>query len=156
MKIKDVMVEHELISDRYQVRGFADLVIIGEDDRVYIYDIKSMNAWSYRMRFGRKKSSNPSIHQELQVATYGLMLEESLGRIDGMHVIFYNKDNSTIKILDLGREMLLSAQSYWEGIKDLHRNGLPSKEEGVSPVMDWECNYCNFKTQCDADHMKGE
>ena len=156
MEIKDVLVEHELISEKLQTRGFADLIIIDKRDRVYVHDIKSMNAWSYRMRFGRKKSNNPSIHQELQVATYGLMIEESMGRIDGMHVIFYNKDNSTLKIIDLDREMLLSAQSYWEGIKESHSNGLPSIEKGVSPVMDWECNYCKFKTQCDADHMKGE
>lgn len=147
--------EKEFISETLQVRGFADTVII-EDGKVYVYDIKTINAWAYKMRFGRSVKKKGSIHQELQVATYGVMAEQEYGSIDGIFLIYYNKDNSHIKILEVDRDKMLTAIGFWNSIKDEHKNGLPQLKKGVSPAMDWECRYCSYKTQCDKDKLKGE
>ena len=101
MNIKEVLVEDLMVNEELRVRGFIDLVVIDDEDRVFLYDIKSINAWSYRMKFGRNKESEGSIHQELQVATYGLQLMKKYGRLDGMYLIYYNKDTSMIKQLEV-------------------------------------------------------
>ena len=85
--------EKEFISDTLQVRGFADSVII-KDGKVYVYDIKTINAWAYKMKFGRNVKEKGSIHQELQVATYGVLAEQEYGSIDGLFLIYYNKHKS--------------------------------------------------------------
>ena len=147
--------EKEFISETLQVRGFSDTVII-EDGKVYVYEIKTINAWAYKMRFGRSVKKKGSIHQELQVATYGVLAEQEYGSIDGIFLIYYNKDNSHIKVLEVDRDKMLTAIAYWNSIKVEHKHGLPALKKGVSPAMDWECKYCSYKTQCDKDKLKGE
>ena len=51
------------------VRGHYDFVLEGE--KVYLFDFKTIASWSYSKKFGHKKDFVPSIHQELQLGTYG-------------------------------------------------------------------------------------
>ena len=51
--IKNVYIEEPIFLEDLKVRGFADLIIELDDGRVYLYDIKTINAWSYMMKFGR-------------------------------------------------------------------------------------------------------
>ena len=56
--------EGELTIKELNVRGFYDIVV---DDRlaerkVYLYDIKTCGSYSWKMKFGRNKQFNPSIH----------------------------------------------------------------------------------------------
>ena len=37
---------------------------------------------------------------------------------------------------------------FWANINKQHSLGLPNFEEGVSPVMKWECDYCEFFSHC--------
>ena len=150
--IKEILIEEEVFVEDLNVGGFLDLGIVLDDGNVFVYDIKTINDWSYKLKFGRKyKEAEGSIHQELQLATYGLALEDKYGRIDGMFLIYYNKNTSIIKIVEVTKDRLMSAISFWKNILEEHKNGLPELKENVSPVMKWECNYCNYKTQCEGD-----
>ena len=154
--INKVLIEELAINDELNVRGFIDLVVQTDDGGVYLYDIKSINAWSYRMKFGTKREKNGSIHQELQVATYGLWVKENLGRLDGMYLLYYNKDTSMMQTLDVDMSRLETAKTYWKQVNELHSEGLPPLMANQSPIMDWECRYCNFTTQCDDDVREGK
>ena len=153
--IDKVFVEKEFIDDSLRVRGFADLIIKLDNGEFHLYDIKSANAWAYKMRVGRK--GTPSKHQQMQVATYGLMMENDpeIGRVDSLNIIYYNKDNSSIKIVSQSKEdTMLSAFTYWDAINREHLDGLPQLEKGVAPVEEWECRYCSFRTICEKDKEK--
>ena len=152
--IKNVYIEEPIFLEDLKVRGFADLIIELDDGRVYLYDIKTINAWSYRMKFGRNKEKDPSIHQELQVAIYGVGVKRRFGRLDGMALLYYNKDTSVLKEVDIDMSRLLTAESYWKEIVKEHSLGLPNLRPNVSPVKEWECRYCMYKTQCDNDNRK--
>ena len=145
--------EHPINIPELNVKGFADIVTVDkEDGKVYVYDIKTVNAWSWRFKFGRKykNTGNPSIHQELQLGTYGYGVMQEFGRCDGLFLIFYNKDNSDIRIGEVSLDFIDQAYNYWMRVQDLHKNGdLPPMMECESPVMDWECKYCKYKGLCD-------
>ena len=157
MSIKEILIEEELEISDLNVRGFIDLGVVLEDGRVFAYDIKTINDWSYKMKFGRKyKEAEGSIHQELQLATYGLALEDKYGRIDGLYLVYYNKNTSMIKEVEVTKDRLSGVLSFWRKILKEHENGLPDLKEGVSPVMDWECRYCQFKTKCLEDRKNDD
>jgi len=150
-EIKQAWVEHPIYIKDLKVRGYIDLVIEDTDGKIFVYDIKTMNNWAWRYKFGRKKSKGEaSIHQELQLATYGLACKDEFGRIDGLFLIFYNKDTSVLKTVEISKDRLLSTISYWNKIKELHI-ALPILKKNESPIYDWECKYCNFNTQCKKD-----
>ena len=149
MKVKDILIEHPIDVPELNVKGFADVVAIMDTGEVYLYDIKTMGSWSWRYKFGRKKNGNPSIHQELQLGTYGYALKKEFGRCDGMYFVYYNKDNSDMREVEADTDYIDQAYNYWIKVQDLHKNGLPSLQELESPVMEWECKYCQYKETCD-------
>ena len=159
MKILDVQIEKQIYIPSLKVRGYIALFVICELDgekKYYVYDIKTINSWSYKMKFGKAAQANPniqaSIHQELQLGTYGISIQEEFGRCDGLFLLYYNKDNSMIKQLDVDLSRIDTSRDFWERTNKRHELGLPYLEENVAPVMDWECRYCSFKTKCDEDH----
>ena len=128
-----------------------------KDGRVFLYDIKSIGAFQYKKNFSRmKERREPSIHQELQLATYGLWVEKEYGRLDGMYILYYNKDNSLLRYKEVSSDRLLTALGFWERINDEHsKSSLPTLQDSISPVASWECGYCNFKDRCEEDSQKG-
>ena len=148
--VKDILVEHPIDIPELNVKGSADIVVVMETGEVYAYDIKTVGTWPWRYKFGRKKESNPSIHQELQLGIYGYAIKEEFGRCDGMFIMYYNKDTSDVKQSEIGQDLINQSYNFWIRVQDLHKNGLPSKAEGESPVMEWECKYCQYKEHCDA------
>ena len=155
--INNIYIEKEIILKKLKVFGFADLVVELGDGRIYLYDIKSIGSFPYKKIFSRYKARRePSIHQELQLATYGLGVEKEFGRLDGMLILYYNKDNSMLRYKEVSRDRLLTALGFWERIRKEHsRNSLPTLQESVSPVASWECGYCPFKARCDEDRSNG-
>jgi CRISPR/Cas system-associated exonuclease Cas4 (RecB family) len=152
MIIKEVLVEKEIQIDDLNVRGYLDLAIVTDDKEVHLFDIKTINDWSYKMKFGRKADPSGSIHQELQLATYGLALEDMYpDHKIKMYLLFYNKNTSMIKYLEVTEDRIMSSYSFWKRTLAEHKNGLPDLKKGVSPVMDWECRYCQYKQQCEGD-----
>lgn len=151
-KEKDVefLVEGEVRIDELNVRGFYDIVAKHTNDgkRIYLYDIKTCGAWSWKMKFGRKKTLNPSIHYELQLGTYGYALKQQFGQLDGMFLYYYNKDDSKMKCVEVPLTYISRAYLFWKNINDEHKQGLPQFRTGVSPVQKWQCNYCQFREHC--------
>ena len=155
------VVEGEICIDELNVRGFYDVLeVVGSNDKdasaVYLYDIKTAANYSFQKVFNDKQNNNRMEHHELQVATYGYALKEIYGRLDGIYVMYYNKDTSTIKYSTLPLSMLSRAYMFWANINKQHAKGLPNFEDGVSPVMRWECDYCNFYSHCNPPDNLGK
>lgn len=138
--------EGEIKIKELNVRGFYDVVAL--KDKVYLYDIKTCGGWSWKMKFGRNKQMNPSIHYELQLGTYGYAVKEIFGRLDGMYLYYYNKDTSDMRAVEVPLTYVSRAYLYWRNINDEHKQGLPDFRVGVSPVQRWQCNYCQFRDHC--------
>ena len=147
--VKDIIIEHPIDVPQLNIKGFADIVVVLESEEVYVYDIKTIGSWSWRFKFGRKKESKPSIHKELQLGSYGYAIKEEFGRCDGLFLLYYNKDNSDIRQLEVDISFIEQSYNFWIRTQDLHKNGLPPLQESEAPVMDWECRYCQYKELCD-------
>ena len=133
------------------VRGFYDIVAKDNtslEQPVYLYDIKTCGSWAWKIKFGRKKQFNPSIHYELQLGTYGYAIKEMFGRLDGMYLYYYNKDSSDMRAVEVPLTYVSRAYLFWKNINDEHKQGLPMFRDGVSPVQKWQCNYCQFLDHC--------
>ena len=150
--MKKVFIEKEIILEDLNIRGFIDLIISEEDGKVYLYDIKTINNWSYKFKFSKKYKQENSTHQEMQLATYGIAVKREFGRLDGMFLTYYNKDSSIIKEIEVDLDYLVTAKSFWQSKVEEHKKGLPPLQENVSPVKSWECNYCQYKDRCDKDN----
>ena len=138
--------EGEITIPDLNVRGFYDVVV--ESKEIYLYDFKSCGAYSWKLKFGRKPAFNPSIHYELQLGTYGYAIKEQFGRLDGMYLYYYNKDTSLMRAVSVPVSYISRAYLFWKNINDEHKEGLPPFRVGVSPVQDWQCNYCQFLDRC--------
>ena len=138
--------EQEITIDELNVRGFYDIVSEGEE--VYLYDLKTCGGYSWKLKFGRKPAFNPSIHYELQLGTYGYAVKQQFGRLDGMFLYYYNKDTSMMRAVSVPLTYISRAYLFWKNVNDEHKQGLPPFRKGVSPVQDWQCNYCQFLNHC--------
>ena len=139
-------IEQEIQIKELSVRGFFDILQCDGSGNI-LYDIKSAADYSFRKVFN---TDEPYVmqHQELQLATYGYGIKEKYGGLDGMYLLYYNKNTSIIKYKQVPLSMLNAAYMFWVNIKKQHSVGLPNFEDGVSPVMKWECDYCEFKDHC--------
>ena len=146
----DFKVEGEIRIDELNVRGFYDVVAKHNvpEKKVYLYDIKTCGGWSWKMKFGRNKTLNPSIHYELQLGTYGYALQKEFGQLDGMFLYYYNKDDSQMRAVEVPLSFVSRAYLFWRNINDEHKQGLPEFRTGISPVQKWQCNYCQFLDHC--------
>ena len=147
--IKRMIMEHPIDVPELNVKGFADIVVELESGEIYVYDIKTIGSWSWRLMFGSKKESRPSIPQELQLGSYGYGIKEEFGRCDGLFLLYYNKDNSDVRQLEVDLEFIDQSYNFWVRVQHLHTDGLPFLQDGESPVMEWECKYCQYKDICD-------
>ena len=146
-----IHIEGNIQLDDLNVRGHYDIVFEGE--KVYLYDIKTIGAWAWTSKFGRKKKPDYNRSYPLQLGTYALGIEEEFGRIDGMYLYYYNKDKSHTKAVEVPLVWKSKAYMYWEGINEEHAKGLPNLELGQSPEEMWACNYCGFKDICKPDEF---
>ena len=150
-----VHVEGNIEISDLNVRGHYDVVF--EGDKVFLYDIKTIGSYPWRLRFGRDRKPQHRAYP-LQLGTYALGIEEEFGRIDGMYLYFYNKDNSKTKTVEVPMIEKSKAYMYWESVNEEHAKGLPKMELGQSPEKAWACGYCPFRKECKPDayikHMK--
>ena len=149
-KETEFLVEGEIKIEELNVRGFYDIVAKKGVDKqqIYLYDIKTCGGWSWKMKFGRNKQINTSIHYELQLGTYGYAIQKEFGQLDGMYLYYYNKDDSQMRAVEVPLTYVSRAYLFWRNINDEHKQGLPDFRIGVSPVQKWQCNYCQFKEHC--------
>ena len=142
--------EKEIIIKEFNVRGYYDLVLVLESGQVFLYDFKTMGSYPWKLKFGMKAKKPTSFRYEMQLGTYGYGVKEEFGRIDGMFLVYYNKDDSRMKQIPIELSYVGVAYRHWREVYEHHkREGLPQFEFGVSPVESWECNYCSFKDICD-------
>ena len=150
-----VHVEGNIELPDLNVRGHYDIVF--EGDGVFLYDIKTIGAYPWKLRFGRDRKPQHRAYP-LQLGTYALGIEEEFGQIDGMYLYFYNKDTSKTKTTEVPMIEKSKAYMYWEAINEEHAKGLPKMELGQSPEKAWACGYCPFRDECKPDtyieHMK--
>ena len=124
--------------------------------------------------FGKAGTGMPDIHQQLQLATYGIWAKEEYN-LDSINLVlaYYNKNTRAIKEVELmADEMMAEAELYWNQIVDLtepvddgtedidfttdmpHIGKVnfikPKVELGIAPVMKWECSekYCQYFDVC--------
>ena len=144
----EVHMENEVIIPEWNVRGFYDLVIEC-NDKVYLYDFKTMASFSWSLKFGRKyKSPNQSNHQELQLGTYGHAIKKEFGRLDGMFLCYYKKDDSRMKVIPVSLDYVDKAKRFWANVNEEIKGGLPMFNLGISPASSWNCRYCQFYDHC--------
>jgi len=156
-KEKDIefITEGEIKIEELNVRGFYDVVAkhVDGEQSVFLYDIKTCGGWSWKLKFGRGNSLNPSIHYELQLGTYGYAIKEQFGQLDGMYLYYYNKDDSKMRTVQVPLTYVSRAYLFWKNINDEHKQGLPEFRVGVSPVQKWQCNYCQFLDHCNPPRL---
>ena len=61
-----------------------------------------------------------------------------------------------MKQIEVSNDRISDAISFWKGTIDNHKDGLPIMEKGVTPVMKWECNYCEYLSKCNEDNNENE
>lgn len=147
------LVEQEVIIPHLNVRGFYDLVAL-VNEKVFIFDFKTMAAYTWSRKFGHNKDPNPSRLHEMQLGTYGIAVKEQYGRVDGMYLCYYKKDDSRLKLVSVAPSYIGLAEQYWRDINKEHKLGIPMFREGISPAYPWMCNYCQFKTLCNPVNLK--
>lgn len=147
--IEKIHMEKEIILEDYNVRGFYDVVFQMVSGEVYLFDIKSIGSYPYKLKFGRNpKEDDGNDHQAMQLGTYGIGVEREFGRLDGMFLYYYNKDTSMVKLKPIGMNYMTKAEIYWKQLNTRLRGGQPPIVDGISPAQKWECNYCSFKDTC--------
>ena len=146
--------EQEIRIDELNVRGFYDMVAVVRDNGVYLYDLKTSASYSWKLKFGRNRGAfTPSIHYELLLGTYGYAVQEKFGSLEGMYLLYYNKDNSQLREVEVPLSFVSRAYLFWRNINDEHKQGLPMFREGVSPVQKWQCKYCQFLDHCNPPNI---
>ena len=148
-----IFIENELRIEELNVRGFIDLGFLQDG---ILYDIKTCNAWRWKLMFGRNaKPEEVSKNYALQLGTYGLWFKRKYGYLEGLVLVFYNKDNSRIREYVLDLDCVDRAEEYWtnahEIVKEsIENNKPPTLQLGIAPAEEWECNenYCQFFNVC--------
>jgi|TARA_R100001530_G_scaffold100496_1_gene69865 CRISPR/Cas system-associated exonuclease Cas4 (RecB family) len=147
----EFLIENEIIIDELNVRGFYDLVVKCGGE-VFLYDIKTMGSWPWKSKIAKGGTGAPSHH--LQLATYGMAIKKEFGRLDGMYLLYYNKDNSDMRQIEVPMITLAQSENYWRNINEEHKMGLPKFKLGSSPVEEWNCSYCNYYDHCKPPYKK--
>jgi len=144
-------VEGEIRLPSLNVRGFYDVVSrdCSAEKTVKLYDIKTTASFSFARKFSRKLiTPQENRNHYLQLGTYGLGLREEGLDVDQMSIIYYNKDNSTMREVVVPNMFIDEAKRYWYSINEEHSKGLPRFNFGTSPANAWICGYCQFKSRC--------
>ena len=148
--IDTIDTEGEIILPELNVRGFYDAVFKMKSGEVFLYDFKTINGWSYKLKFGRDKKPAKVLTHETQLATYGMGVKEKYGRLDAMFLLYYHKDNSSWKEVEVPLEYMIDAKNYWLHANDIASGDVPPpKRKDESPMQKWECGYCNYETYCE-------
>ena len=177
--------EHEVKIPEFNVIGHLDNCIIEYDDdlkeieRISIADLKTLASYSWTKKFGReakKKGINVHYtmgHYELQTATYALGMLKDLKIINDLNhrnskteinkiinkvklnIVWYNKNDSRLKITEIPVEALEAAIEYWQDLNDFIDEtpddviyAIPPDGAIGIPMQSWECNYCQYSITC--------
>ena len=72
-----------------------------------------------------------------------------------MVLVFYNKDNSRVREVELDLDVVEQAEQYWKNANQIldkakQESAPPVLNLGVTPAEEWECNekYCQYFEVC--------
>jgi CRISPR/Cas system-associated exonuclease Cas4 (RecB family) len=157
-QITRVINEHPIVISKLKLKGHIDTILFAKHDSkdvCIIIDFKSIGSYPYKKKFGRKKDPTPSYHQEMQLAIYAVAVEHDFNISDSqMFLVYYNKDTSMFKTIEVDRKYMNEAVEYWIKVNKACKEGLPKLLFGYSPKQKWECGYCSFADKCKQDHIK--
>ena len=171
----EFFIEKEIALDKYNVVGHLDLAILDKKrQKLIVYDYKTKGSYPWRLQFGRNPKPKTMFNYEMQLATYAMGMSKTEGAGTGveMALIYYNKDTSVMKQVNVEETYAEMAREYWdqlnewknilnipekyaEGNSEIRKeiNNLMPREEVVGiPFENWECRYCPFDHIC----TKGE
>jgi len=127
------------------------------EDRFSIYDLKTVAAYKWSKKFGRKPEATGDVKYKMQIGTYALGVENKYepDKIS-MYLVWYNKNTSQIREQVISPEWIDKAAEYWtelnEILDDLGEEHFeeelkPEWTTGV-PFENWECRYCQYSDIC--------
>ena len=177
--------EHEIKIPEFNVIGHLDNCIIEYDDdlkeieRISIADLKTLASYSWTKKFGRDaKKRGINVHHimghyELQTATYALGMLKDLKLVNDLNhrnakteinkiinkvklnIVWYNKNDSRLKVTEIPVEALEAAVEYWQDLNDFIDEtpddviyAIPPDGAVGIPMQSWECNYCQYSIIC--------
>ena len=177
--------EHEIKIPEFNVIGQLDNCIIEYDDdlkeieRISIADLKTLASYSWTKKFGRDaKKRGINVHHimghyELQTATYALGMLKDLKLVNDLNhrnakteinkiinkvklnIVWYNKNDSRLKVTEIPVEALEAAIEYWQDLNDFIDEtpddviyAIPPDGAVGIPMQSWECNYCQYSIKC--------
>ena len=156
-----LITEGEIEIPELNVRGYFDIAEL--NGGIELVDLKTIAAYSWKRKFGRKENRDPSPSNkyELQLGTYGIGLQNKIGKdISTMRLIYYKKDDSTFKEIIVPKSYMNQAVEYWQEVNRLclpepkWDNLVPGEDMGI-PFESWECNFCQYKSKCPSPFKKG-
>ena len=154
--------ECSIITERMVVaddkRGHVDTYItFASELKLEVYDLKTINSFGWRVRFGKTKFEDTNRFNHQQLATYTSALMSTLGIRDSeMFLVYHNKDTGLMKTIQVGNEYLDIAKNYWDDLAAFMRsakddnfiNNVMPYEFIMVPVEKWECGWCNYLPHC--------
>ena len=140
-------IEKELRVEKLNLRGFADAIFESTDEKIYLYDFKTAGSFPWKLKFGRAGKQDDERYS-LQLGSYGEAVKQNFGRLDGMYLVYYNKDNSDMRTVEVPLHYTDKAVEWWTETGLVHAGGLPPLKPGENPSAAWECNYCEWKDLC--------
>ena len=147
--------EYQIVIESLNVMGSADIVVLDSEKTATVLDIKTTHSWKWKMMFGRNKEPKPSRMYELQLGTYALgILEQEEIEYDNisLYLVYYKKDDSMMKPVNVNNVWMDNAAEYWSSLNDTLN--MVKEEDDLSrgslnvPVEQWECRYCQFEPIC--------
>lgn len=133
-------------NEELNVCGSLDLYI--KKDK-HLVDIKTVHTYKFSKMFGRYKDTKPAEHHEMQLGTYGMMLNKHNIPVEKISILYVNRNDGRMKEKDVSLDFIEYAKSYWETINLEMEYGPDGFEEHfMLPVYDWECRYCSFANNC--------
>ena len=139
-------------------RGHVDIFMVFKyDDFIEVYDLKSIAAWGWRVKFGDTNVPDTNEFAQLQIATYteSIMLDLGINK-SKMFLVYYDKDQSKMKTVQVDSLYFGKAKNYWDDLKAFMRaakddnfiNNVMPYEFIMVPVEKWECSWCSYQPHC--------
>jgi len=147
--------EYEILIKELNVMGSSDIVVVDNEKKACVLDIKTTHSYKWKMMFGRNREPKPSSMYELQLGTYalGVCHQENIKPEDiSMYLVYYKKDDSLMRPVEVNNVWMDNAAEYWLTLKEVldmvkEEADLPRDTLNV-PVEQWECRYCQFEPIC--------
>jgi len=154
-----LFIEHSIEITSLNVVGTLDVAAWDKNTKdLSVYDIKTAANYTWSKHFGikknRKKGSNENY--KLQLGTYGFAMQKALNPSHtSLYLLWYNKNNSSVKEQIIMPDWIDRAVSYWTELNEILEehaenwkdNLIPEVDYGV-PFQQWECGYCPYYEQC--------